>query len=115
MEKRTVLIAATLMAALVASLFIIPALAHPYWSGEETEEGEEFVPPCLIGEDCECPYGHEHRNERYEDCPYELEGQDGARNRQWGSGCGMMGSGYGYQRGGNGRSSGSSGRRWGSS
>ena len=115
MEKRTVLIAATLMAALTASLFIIPALAHPYWSGEETEEGEEFVPPCLTDEDYECPYGHEHRYMRYEDCPYEHEGQGEERNRQWGSGCGMMGSGYGYQRGGNGRSSGSSGRSWGSS
>ena len=115
MEKRTVLIAATLMAALAASLFIIPALAHPYWSGEETEEGEEFVPPCLTDEDYECPYGYEHRHEGYEDCPHEHERQGGEGNRQWGSGCGMMGSGYGYRRGGNGRSSGSSGRRWGSS
>lgn len=115
MEKRTVLIAATLMAALAASLFIIPALAHPYWSGEEPEEGEEFIPPCWTDEDDECPYGYEHEHEGYEDCPHEYDGHGGEGHRHWGSGCGMMGSGYGYQRGGNGRSLDGSGHRWGRS
>lgn len=45
MEKKRTIITLVLVAiAISASLYIVPALAHPYWAGEE---GEEFVPPCL--------------------------------------------------------------------
>ncbi len=46
MRKSSIaLVAAAFVLALAASLYVFPALAHPYWADEETAE-EEFVPPC---------------------------------------------------------------------
>lgn len=90
--------------ALTASLYVVPALAHPESEGVDPDREDEFTPPCLTDEEWECPYGNEHRPHGNEDCPHwrhwgqKPEGSEGYAP----SGCGGMmrgGHGRGWSRG----------------
>lgn len=68
MENKKTIIALVIVAiAVSASLYIVPALAHPYWAEEEV--GEDFTPPCLTdGEYDNATYGYgPYHNET---CPW---------------------------------------------
>jgi hypothetical protein len=96
-RKRTIITLVLVAIAISASLYIMPALAHPYWA---EEKGEEFVPPCLIdGEYENATYGygpfHNETCPRYENWE---EGGTEAPGFCWGNGRGQA-SGAGTQPG----------------
>ena len=73
MERKKTIIALVIVAiAVSASLYIVPALALPYWADEEV--GEDFTPPCLTdGENGTYEYGPYHN----ETCPWTESPEDG--------------------------------------
>lgn len=122
------------LVALMASLFAVPTLGHPFWT--EAEEGGEFTPPCLTenwtyygyhrwyngtesGEEFTPPCVEEGRYPLHQP-PWLEQGEggglpDSAPYQYQRGGCGGPdGGGYGHRRGGwggQGRSMGSYGRR----
>lgn len=86
MENKKTIIALVIVAiAVSASLYIVPALAHPYWAEEEV--GEDFTPPCLVdGEYDNATYGYGPYNNGT--CPWKEfpeEGGTWAPGSCWGN------------------------------
>lgn len=124
MKKNVALIALAAVAlAMVASIYIVPTLAHPYWA-DESDEGEEFIPPCIADENFEpgtygpgpyyngtCPWSSDSGDgESGEYYPpwYDPENEMPGRNHRgnvsgesWRRSFGFRRGGPGYRRGGN--------------
>jgi hypothetical protein len=99
MERKKTIITLVLVAiAISASLYIVPALAHPYWAEEEV--GEDFTPPCLADgeyENATYGYGPFHNGT----CPWAESTEEGGAwtpGSCWGNG-GNQGSGPRVQSG----------------
>ena len=99
MERNKTIIALVLVAiAISASLYVVPALAHPFWA--EGEAGEDFTPPCLTDGEYEngtYGYGPYHNGT----CPWAESTEEGGTwtpGSCWGNG-GSQASGPGPQAG----------------
>ncbi len=114
MKRNKAIVALVIIALAAVSLYALPTLAHPYWA-DETDEGEEFVPPCQEdGYDPEaCRYGP-YGNGTCSQCPNPESCECERNQQQWcntvngeqggfrhGVGCDeMRGQGFGPRRGG---------------
>ncbi len=121
--RKTMLALVGVAVVLVGTLYLAPALAHPYWS-EPTEDGEigppyrhnylngtwtldedgELQPPCWDPETGE--YVPRYNGTRQEVCPYEEGQTGGGLGGMWRNWSGSAQQGGGGFRGGNKQGSG---------
>ena len=115
MRNTKIVVALAALAIVVGAYFLLPASAHPYWNGTETEGS---IPPMWDEEGFNGSHAYGPGHEPHEDCSmwdYDTESGEPEWNPPpWhdpdmhsGTGCGMMGQGSnGPMGGGSSRSGG---------
>ena len=116
MKNTKVVVALAALAIVAGAYFLLPASAHPYWVGNETEG---YVPPMWDEDGYNGSHAYGMGHEPHEDCPmwdYDTESgepewnpppmhdheehEEGEPGWHQGPGCGMMGAGSGGPMGG---------------